>query len=231
MDARKRAFAVAGCPARGRTDSPHGVEHLAAGGDRLCRHQHEGDDAGRRALVHPVVDGAALHRHVARLEVHAGAVDLHVDLARNHRGVVDRIGAMVARADSGTEAHHPEHGAVGKRGADLAGGGVGAAVVVYRKVFARPDHGGLGARPRLGDVLTLSSIDTTARPFLSWPVTTRRIVRLIGRSPSMIAWREIIRRTCDKCNVSWSTSAPPSPPSLPGLTRQSILRRRWMRGS
>src|SRR5262245_24052810 len=81
--------------------SPHGVEHLAAGGGRLCRHQHEGDDAGRRALVHPVVDGAALHQHVAGLEVDAGAVELHVDLARNHRRVVDRIGAVVAWANSG----------------------------------------------------------------------------------------------------------------------------------
>src|SRR5262249_27632723 len=61
--------------------SAHDVEHLAAGGDRLCRHQHEGDDAGHSALVHPVVDGAALHQHVAGLEAHAGAVELHIDLA------------------------------------------------------------------------------------------------------------------------------------------------------
>jgi hypothetical protein len=99
---------------------PDGVEHLAAGGDRLCRHQHEGDDAGRRALVHPVVDGAPLHQHVAGLEVHAGAVELHVDLARDHCPVVDRIGAVVARRNPGAEAHHPEHGAVVERGADLA---------------------------------------------------------------------------------------------------------------
>jgi hypothetical protein len=60
---------------------PDGVEHLTADGDRLGRHQHKGDDAWRRALVHPIVDGASLHQHVAGLEAHAGAVELHVDLA------------------------------------------------------------------------------------------------------------------------------------------------------
>src|SRR5262249_7802538 len=60
----------------------------------------------------------------------------------------------VARANPRAEAHHPEHGAVGKRGdADVAGRAVGAAVIVDREAFARPDHGGLGAGPRLGDVL------------------------------------------------------------------------------
>src|SRR5262249_48535226 len=56
MDARVK-------PAHDRRNvgmSPHSVEHLAAGGDRLCRHQHEGGDAGCRALVQPVVGGAAL---------------------------------------------------------------------------------------------------------------------------------------------------------------------------
>ena len=33
--------------------SAYGVEPGAAGGDRLCRHPHESDDAGRSALVHP----------------------------------------------------------------------------------------------------------------------------------------------------------------------------------
>src|SRR5262249_51331208 len=58
-----------------------GFEHLTAGGDRLGRYLREGDDAGRRALVHPVVDGAPLHQHVASLKVHAAAVKLHIDLA------------------------------------------------------------------------------------------------------------------------------------------------------
>jgi hypothetical protein len=36
---------------------------------------------GAVPFVHPVVDGALLHQHVAGLEVHVGAVELHVDLA------------------------------------------------------------------------------------------------------------------------------------------------------
>src|SRR6516162_7227430 len=75
---------------------PDGVEHLTACGDRLGRYLREGDDAGRRALVHPVVDGAALDQHIAGLGVHAPpVVELHIDLARDHRPVVDRIGAVV----------------------------------------------------------------------------------------------------------------------------------------
>src|SRR5262249_27339381 len=46
-----------------------------------------------------------------------------------------------------------EHGAVLERGADLAGRGIGAAVVVDRKTLAGPDHGRFRARPGLGDVL------------------------------------------------------------------------------
>ena len=60
--------------------------------------QRERDHARRAALVHPVVDGAALHQHVAGLQVHAADVELHVDLAGDHHRVVDRIGAVVARA-------------------------------------------------------------------------------------------------------------------------------------
>src|SRR5262249_56003177 len=87
---------------------PDGVEHLTACGDRLGRYLREGDDAGRRALVHPVVDGAALDQHVAGLEVHAPpVVELHIDLARDHRPVVDRIGAVVARRNPPPPPHHP----------------------------------------------------------------------------------------------------------------------------
>src|SRR6516225_2604592 len=42
--------------------------------------------------------------------------------------------------------------------------------------------------------LMFSSIDTIAWPFLSWPVTTRRIVRLIGCPPHVIMLCAIIRR-------------------------------------
>src|SRR5262245_24280042 len=36
--------------------------------DRLRRNQHECDHARHAAAIHPVVDGAALHQHIAGLE-------------------------------------------------------------------------------------------------------------------------------------------------------------------
>ena len=71
-----------------------------------------------------------------------------------------------------TEAHHPEHGAVVKRGgADVAGGGIGAAVVVDWEAFARPITAASAPGRVWATFLTFSSTDTIARPFLSWPVT------------------------------------------------------------
>src|SRR5262249_11429723 len=134
--------------------SAFGRQAFAAGSDRLAGHQHEGDDAGRRALVHPVVDGAALHQHVAGLEVHALAiVELHVDLAGDHGGIVDRIGAVVAALHARAEAHHPEYRPVVERGANLAPRRVAVAVVVHWKSFGGPDVGGVGAWPALVHVL------------------------------------------------------------------------------
>ena len=57
------------------------LEHLTADADRVGPYHCEGDDARHRAVVHPVMDGAPLHQHVASLEAHAGAIELHVDLA------------------------------------------------------------------------------------------------------------------------------------------------------
>jgi len=48
-----------------------------------------------------LLDRAALHQHVAGLEMDGCIVELHVDLAGHHHRVIDRIRAMVARADSG----------------------------------------------------------------------------------------------------------------------------------
>src|SRR6185436_12248534 len=61
--AKPRAAArIARCMGRSSVLRCH---ELAGAFDRLRRHQHEGDDAWLRALVDPVVDGAALHQHVA----------------------------------------------------------------------------------------------------------------------------------------------------------------------
>src|SRR5918993_4601092 len=54
--------------------------------DRLGVDQHEGDHAGRGGPVDPVVDGAALHQHVAGAERDDLVVQGHVDLARQHDG-------------------------------------------------------------------------------------------------------------------------------------------------
>src|SRR5262245_31609029 len=130
------------------------VQRLAADAHRLGADQHESDRTGFLAMVDPVVNGAALHQHVAGLEVHGLAVvELHVDLTRHHHRVVDRIGAVHARAVAGLEAQHAEYRAVVDGGADLAARRIFAAVVVDRETGGRPDDGGLRARPVGDDVL------------------------------------------------------------------------------
>src|SRR4029077_14721432 len=70
--------------------SAEGVERLSARRHRLRVDEGEGDHARRLAAVDPVVNGAALDQHVARLEVDLAAfLELHVDLARDHHRVVD----------------------------------------------------------------------------------------------------------------------------------------------
>ena len=60
----------------------HSGQRLAIGGHRFAADQHKGNDAVFFAVVDPVVDGAALHQRVARLQRHHHAVvQLHVDLA------------------------------------------------------------------------------------------------------------------------------------------------------
>src|SRR5450755_351757 len=80
----------------------HG-ERLAANGHRLRGDERERDHARLFALVHPVVDGAALHQHVAGLQVHAADVELHVDLAGDHHHVIDRIGAVLRGLTPGSK--------------------------------------------------------------------------------------------------------------------------------
>src|SRR5262249_21515287 len=62
--------------------SPHGVEHLAVGGDRLCRHQHEGDYTWAPSLVLPVVVRARQCQHDSAPHAHPRFVRLRYDLAR-----------------------------------------------------------------------------------------------------------------------------------------------------
>src|ERR1043166_6982314 len=62
---------------------------------RLFRiHQHEQDAARLLAAVDPGMVGRLLHHGVARLEMNAGLVEHHVDLARNHDGIIERAAAV-----------------------------------------------------------------------------------------------------------------------------------------
>src|SRR5207247_4384380 len=82
---------------RARSASAHRTQIL----HRLRSHEHESDYARLGPAVHPVVNGAALHEHIARAQMNHRAVELHVDLAREHHRVVERLGAMGARAPPG----------------------------------------------------------------------------------------------------------------------------------
>src|SRR5882672_7054240 len=119
------------------------VERLPARGGGLRVDQGEGDHTGRLAAVDPVVDGAALDQHVARLEVDLVALlELHVDLARDDHGVVDRVGAVHARRDAGRELDDAEDGAAGERGADFLQTGVAVAGVVGGNRLGGPHDAG-----------------------------------------------------------------------------------------
>src|ERR1700756_4236736 len=76
-------------PRRYPSALPLGAEHFAADGDRLCRYQYESDNARLRSAIDPIVDCAALHQHIACLEVDCGVVERHINLARHDDGVID----------------------------------------------------------------------------------------------------------------------------------------------
>src|ERR1700687_1672330 len=93
--------------------STEGAEDPAAGLDRLRRDQHEGDDAGLRAAVDPVVHGPALDHHVAGLQMRYRArLELHVDFARHDHRIVDGVGAVDAWNVARLELEDAEDGPV-----------------------------------------------------------------------------------------------------------------------
>src|SRR4051812_39552073 len=77
------------------------------------------------------------------------AIHLHVDLAGHDDGVVDRVGAVVARLHAGAELDDAQDRAAGKRGADRTGRRVVVAVIVYGETFRGPDRRDHGAGPAL----------------------------------------------------------------------------------
>src|SRR5712672_1558115 len=62
----------------------HRMQDLSASLDRVSGYQNEGDDAGDRAVVGPVVERSALHDDVAAFQLDDGSVDLEIDLALEH---------------------------------------------------------------------------------------------------------------------------------------------------
>src|SRR5215831_9317092 len=86
-----------------------GCQRLSVVLDRPGVDQHEGDHAGLVVAIDPVVDGAALHQHVAGAERDHLVVELHVDLAGQDNRVVDGIGAVVARRHPGRVLDHAEN--------------------------------------------------------------------------------------------------------------------------
>src|SRR5882672_10032423 len=148
------------CPQRRLRGADYGnmsterFELLAArcGGFRVD--EREGDDARRLAAIDPVVQGPALHQHVARLEMDLGAFfELHVDLSGNHHRVVDRVGAVHARRDAGRELDDAKDRATGKRGADLLQTGIAVAGVVRGNRVGGPHDAGRRAGAVRDDVL------------------------------------------------------------------------------
>src|SRR5215467_8199635 len=125
----------------------------------ICADQDEGDDAILLRAIDPVMDRPALHENVAGLERDDHVVvELHVDLSGNHDGVVDRIGAVVARRHAGLIADDAKHGSMLDGGADRGGARVEVTIVVDRKAFGRPDDARRRAGP-IGDDVLRNSVD------------------------------------------------------------------------
>ena len=129
-------------------DRRHGVElshtnhpaladrAIAGRGDQRKR-----DHAGFRAVVHPVVDGGALDQHIPRTQVNDGAVEVHIDLARDDHTEIDAVGAVIARRYAGPVFDHAEHRAALDRRGDLARALVLTILgEVDRQIVRRPDH-------------------------------------------------------------------------------------------
>src|SRR5437868_8143214 len=80
-------------------------------------------------------------------------VELHIDLARHHYRIIDRVGAMIARGRARSELEEAKDGAVVERRAGLSPPLILVAGVVDRKALGRPNDAGGGARPGRDEVL------------------------------------------------------------------------------
>src|SRR5471030_576532 len=112
---------------------------------RLCIDQYEGDDARLGPAIEPVVDRTALNQYIARLQTDLCAVEVHIDLARQHHRIVNRIRTMIPRFDSRGKFNHAKHRTVWMTGTYFSLGAIAILVVVNGESFCRPDHGALRA--------------------------------------------------------------------------------------
>jgi hypothetical protein len=111
-------------------------ECFPARGDRFRGDERKRDYARLLALV---LHRATLDEHVARLKVRGVDVEHHVDLAGDNDGIVDRVGAVIARCDAWIEFDHPKDGPIVDRRTNTFVRGVVVVIVVNRKIFAQPD--------------------------------------------------------------------------------------------
>jgi hypothetical protein len=146
--------------------------------ERFGVKQHDRQPRRLFAAIDPGVIGAALDHDVAGAELHACFVHIHIDLARKHDDVIDRLGAVHFGGDAGREFHDDKARTIfRRRGAentcahvldvfadrDIGRHGVGAPHQCRRDSF--PRRLDVGCRPladHLGDVLAVMTGDDAA---------------------------------------------------------------------
>src|SRR5438034_4919135 len=82
---------------------PYGIQDLTVDLDWLGVDKDESDHTGLSAAIDPIVDRAALHEHVARLQMDDRVIELHVDLTRHDDGIINGIRPVVPWRNPGRE--------------------------------------------------------------------------------------------------------------------------------
>jgi hypothetical protein len=87
------------------------------------------------------VDGAALNKYVSSFKVHDDTIiKLHLDRARYHHSIVNRVGPMIARGDTGLVSHNTKNSAAFDSGLEWSFCWILKAVIVDRKALRGPYH-------------------------------------------------------------------------------------------
>src|SRR5437764_1390165 len=129
------------------TELAYGVQDVTVDLDWLGVDKDESDHTGLSAAVDPIVDRAALHEHVARLQMDDRIIELHVDLTRHDDGIINGIRPVVPRRHPGRKLDDAKDRTVVQCRTDLSQSLVGVACVVYGKRIRGPDHTGTRSRP------------------------------------------------------------------------------------